>query len=84
MAQKPSDHDRPREIPFTVDGERYTTTDREQPAADILQLAGLDPELFDLGELRGGQKPKTKHYVDEALVRIRRHARFVSIRECAM
>ena len=42
-----------RPVPFTVDGRAFATTARRQRAADVLRLAGLDPALYDLGELRG-------------------------------
>lgn len=71
-----------QEIPFSIDGESYTTRERRQPAADILRLAGLDPNLFDLGEVRG-RGSATRRYTDDDIVTIRRGARFVSIRERA-
>ncbi len=40
-----------RRIEFTIDGRAYTTTDYNQPAADLLRLGGLDPAHFELGEL---------------------------------
>ena len=42
-----------RLIPFTVDGQPFSTNDPSQTAASILRLAGLDPAHFDLGELEG-------------------------------
>ena len=41
-----------RRIPFTIDGEPYSTDDLSQPATALLRLAGLDPAIFDLGEAR--------------------------------
>jgi hypothetical protein len=69
-------------VEFTIDGRPYSTTDRRQPAADLLRLAGLDPALYDLGELRG-QRPKPVRYADDDAVEIRQGARFVSIRQRA-
>ena len=71
-----------REVQFSIDGEQYTTCDRLQPAADLLHLAGLDPTLFDLGEIRGASS-ETRRYADDEDVKIRPGARFVSIRERA-
>lgn len=68
-------------IPFTIDGEPYTTKERRQKAAALLALAGLDPSRYDLGELHG-QRPKTKRFTDDEVVTIHPNARFVSIR-CA-
>lgn len=69
-------------VDFTVDGRPYQTTDRRQPAAAILGLAGLDPSLFDLGELRG-HRPQPVRFTDDELVEIHPGARFVSIRQRA-
>jgi len=71
-----------RRIEFTIDGRTYKTTDREQPARELLQLAGLDPARFDLGELQG-HRPDPVRYSDDAIVEIHNKARFVSIRHRA-
>jgi hypothetical protein len=71
-----------RPIEFTIDGRRERTTVRKQPAADLLRLAGLDPALYDLGELRGHQ-PHPVRYADTDVVEIHPGARFVSIRQRA-
>lgn len=71
-----------RPIDFTVDGRPYQTKDRRQPAAAILRLAGLDPSLFDLGELRG-HRPEPMRFTDDEIVQIHQGARFVSIRQRA-
>ena len=70
-----------RSIPFTIDGQPYTTDDISQTAADILRLAGLDPATYDLGELRGEERPETKRFTDDQLVEIEKDARFVTIRQ---
>lgn len=72
-----------REIPFTIDGVEYKTSELNQKASDLLQLAGLDPARYDLGELRGKDRPETKRYDDDEPVEITKDARFVSIREKA-
>lgn len=69
-------------IAFTIDGRGYNTRDRRQPAADLLRLAGVDPVLYDLGELRG-QRPEPIRYADTAIVEIHPGARFVTIRQNA-
>jgi hypothetical protein len=69
-------------VEFTIDGRHYETTERRQTAADLLQLAGLNPALYDLGELRGqGQQPV--RYSGTEIVDIHQGERFVSIRERA-
>ena len=72
-----------RRIPFTIDGQPYTTDDLSQRASAVLQLAGLDPATFDLGELVGKERPKTKRFADDEVVEIVKDARFISIRQSA-
>ncbi len=72
-----------RLIPFTIDGQPFETSDLSQRAAALLGLAGLDPAIFDLGELVGKERPDTKRFDDDDIVDIRKDARFVSIREKA-
>jgi len=69
-------------IAFTIDGRDYETRDRRQPVADLLRLAGVEPALYDLGELRG-QRPEPTRYADTDIVEIHPGARFVTIREKA-
>jgi hypothetical protein len=77
-----------RPIDFTIDGRAEQTTTRKQPAAALLRLAGLDPALYDLGELRGHQ-PNPVRYADTDtdtdtdIVEIHQGDRFVSIRQRA-
>jgi hypothetical protein len=71
-----------RPIHFTIDGRPYTTTDHKQLAADLLCLGGLDPNRFDLGELKG-HRPDPVRYTDDTVVEIHNKARFVSIRHRA-
>lgn len=70
-----------RPTPFTIDGQPFTTDDLSQRASALLRLAGLDPAIFDLGELEG--KPpvvQTRRFDDAEVVTIKKGARFVSIR----
>ena len=73
-----------RPIPFTIDGETFTTDQLpggHVTAADLLRLAGLDPANYDLGELQGKDRPEPKHYDDAEVVEITKDAIFVSVRE---
>ena len=70
-----------RPIPFTIDGQPFTTEDISQKASALLHLAGLDPANYDLGELLGKERPETKRYEDNDIVAIEKDARFVSIRQ---
>jgi len=69
-------------VAFTIDGRGYETRDRRQPAANLLRLGGVDPALYDLGELRG-QRPEPARYADDEIVEIHPGARFVTIRQNA-
>lgn len=82
MSQDEKVHELGRAVEFMIDGQAFSTTDRRQPAADLLRLAGLDPTLYDLGELHG-ERPQTRRFADEEIVTIRPKARFVSIRQAA-
>ena len=72
-----------RRIPFTIDGQPFTTDDLTQRASALLRLAGLDPAIFDLAELVGKDHPQTKRFADDEIVSIAKDARFVSIRHSA-
>ena len=72
-----------RFIPFTIDGQPFTTDDVSQKASALLLLAGLNPDLYDLGEIRGKERPETKRFDDQEVVEIEKDARFVSIRQTA-
>ena len=71
-----------RLIPFMIDGQPYETDELKQEAAALLRLAGLDPALFDLGEVTKEGPPK-EPFKDHDIVTIHKNARFVSIRESA-
>lgn len=71
-----------RPVDFTIDGKAYTTDDRRQSSAALLRTAGLDPALFDLGELKGN-RPEPIRYSDDETVTIHDKSRFVSIRHRA-
>ena len=79
---KPPDTNR-RRIPFTIDGQAFTTDELSQRASALLRLAGLDPATFDLGQLVGKEHPETKRFADDEVVTIVKDARFVSIRQSA-
>lgn len=69
-------------VEFTIDGRSYKTEDRKQPASELLKLAGLDPTIYDLGELKG-ERPKPVRFADDEIVHIHPGSRFVSIRQRA-
>jgi hypothetical protein len=69
-------------IQFTIDGRVFQTRVPWQPVAELLHLAGVDPTLYDLGELRG-QPPAPNRFAGDELVQIHPGARFVTIRRNA-
>jgi len=69
-------------VQFTIDGRPYESTQPRQSASALLRLAGLDPVLYELGELRG-RRPVPVRYADAEIVDIHPGARFVSIRKRA-
>jgi hypothetical protein len=71
-----------RPIGFTIDGRPFTVNQPNQTAAALLELAGLNPSGYDLGELHGND-PQPKRYADDQSVHVQRGDRFVSIRERA-
>lgn len=71
-----------RPVEFTIDGRRYQTLVRWQPAQDLLLLAGRDPEVYHLTELRR-YRLRPVHYASDEIVGIHRRARFVAIRDRA-
>jgi len=82
MDQKSEARKPERHISFTIDGRTFTLTEAEHSAASLLQLAGLDPGGYDLGELHGN-RPQPKRYADTDRVHVQNGDRFVSIRERA-
>ena len=72
-----------RRIPFTIDGQPFSTDELRQRASALLRLAGLDPAIFDLGELEGKERPQTRRFKDDEFVSIVKDARFISIRHSA-
>jgi hypothetical protein len=72
----------PKEIRFSIDGRPFTTADDDQPARDLLKLAGLDPAGYDLAELRPGAH-KPHEFADDDIVRVKDRSKFVSIRQRA-
>jgi hypothetical protein len=73
---------RPGSVTFTIDGRPFTIDDPKQTAAALLQLAGLDPAGYDLGEVRPGN-PEPKRFKDDQPVHVHNGDMFVSIRERA-
>ena len=71
----------PREIPFTIDGEPYTTTEPVLSAAEILGKAGLTPDQYDLGEIQGkSPEVTTKWYNGDERIQIAKDAKFIAKR----
>lgn len=71
-----------RSVTFTIDGRTFTVDDAHQTAADLLRLAGLDPELYDFARMRSGNA-EPKRFKDDQPVQIHDGDEFVSIRQRA-
>lgn len=71
-----------KSIEYSLDGQWYETDHREQHAADILRRAGLDPALYDLGQLRNKHEAP-QPFEDVDVIKIHNGDRFVSIRQRA-
>lgn len=70
------------EVPITIDGRRYLVAQGPHlTAADLLRLAGLDPQGYDLAEVLGHTEVRT--YRDDEVVDVRADERFVSVRQVA-
>jgi hypothetical protein len=69
-------------VPITIDGRPYEVEGGPHlTAADLLQLAGLDPSGYDLAEVLGHGVVRT--YRDDEVVDVRPGERFVSVRQVA-
>lgn len=69
-------------VPITIDGRRYEVEQgRQLTAADLLRLAGLDPDGYDLAEVLGHGDVRT--FRDGDVVDVRPHEKFVSVRQVA-
>lgn len=65
-------------IPFTIDGQRYTTTKKELAAGELLsKFAKLDPALYYLVEIKGRHQTPFKD--PELMVRVHKGATFISV-----
>jgi hypothetical protein len=69
-------------VPITIDGREFEVElGRHQTAADLLELAGLNPAGYELAEVLGHGEVRT-FQVDQ-VVDIKAHEKFVSIRQTA-
>ena len=67
-----------QKIRFTTDGEPYTTYDNDQSASSLLQLAGLNPDHYDLARITPTGAPET--FRDEQIVSIKDGDSFITAR----
>jgi hypothetical protein len=65
-------------VTFTIDGVEYTSIARRRPAAELLELATLDPAEHDLARVVG-QGQVEKRFADDEEVQLTPGAKFVSI-----
>jgi hypothetical protein len=71
-----------RPVDFSIDGRAYRTSNRWQPAVNLLLLAGLDPALYRLCEVRPRQVNPVRYGLGD-IVTIRKGTRFVAVRDRA-
>ncbi|MCY3925406.1 MAG: hypothetical protein OXG52_07845 [bacterium] len=71
-----------RLIPFTIDGELYETEDHPQEASNLLTLAGLDPDIYDLAEVPDKGPPR-EPFANDEIVTVHKDEHFVSVRKSA-
>lgn len=76
----PSNNTKP--VTFSLDGQEFTLSDDKQDAADLLRLANLDINDYDLTVLRNGNAP-AKPYDDDQQVHIKDGDVFLSVRRSA-
>lgn len=72
---------KPANITFTIDGRSFTLGDKHQPAATLLDLAGLPAQGYDLAEVRGHGDVHT--FKDDQQVVIKTGDEFVTVRQSA-
>ena len=80
MLRTESNDKRPKKLTITIDGRPFTTRDDDQEAAALLRLAGLNPDQYDLGQVKNGE---TKRFNDGKLIKLHDGEAFVSIRQMA-
>jgi Multiubiquitin len=69
-------------VPITIDGRRYEVEQgRHLTAADLLRLAGLNPDGYDLAEVLGHGEVRTFQAGD--VVDVQADEKFVSVRQVA-
>jgi hypothetical protein len=75
-------HEHHRTVRITIDGRPFDVEPgRHETAGDLLWLAGLDPNGYDLAVIRGhGDIHK---FSDSEKVEVEPHEKFVSIRQTA-
>lgn len=80
-AQPPGKPDGVGKVPFKVDGQNFTTGEPKQPARDVLALAGLSADDYDLTRPSGPGQVET--FDDDDIVHIRPGDKFLSLKQSA-
>ena len=69
-------------VPITIDGRQFEVEPgRHETAGDLLRLAGLNPNGYDLAVIRG--HGEIRKFGDNELIDVQPHENFVSIRQTA-
>lgn len=64
-------------VTFTIDGVEFTMDDRRQTAADLLQLAEVDPDDHDLARVVG--QDVEQKFSDDEEIQLTPDAKFITI-----
>lgn len=68
----------PHTIEFLIDGDPYTTEERELTVGEILRLAGKDPASYYLVEIKG-QRERDPHKDPAEEIKLHPNSKFVTV-----
>lgn len=67
-----------RPIPYTVDGEPFTTTDPTLTPRQIMERAGVDPDANYLVEVKGRHQTSYREHPDKE-IRVQKGDTFITV-----
>ncbi|MGK2877840.1 MAG: multiubiquitin domain-containing protein [Solirubrobacterales bacterium] len=72
---------KPHHVVITIDGVKFTLNENETTASELIRLAGLDPNRYDLAEV--GPKGTSHRLADAEVVHLKNGEAFVTVRQSA-
>ena len=78
MASEATAARHPHTIEFQIDGETYTTRERDLSVGEILRLAGRDPASYYLVEIKG-QREREPHKDPAEKIKLHPHSKFITV-----